>query len=124
MQIIEEFRKIIKNELGNLWEVVQREVNEYFNIIDFANITYRKNYSKLNKPEKDFFNDPLNIPEIYKLLFSIKENNFNYFNSDSITKNYDHYEHGYFIRDNLLVQLETIVKRVESFRIDNFSNSS
>lgn len=70
MLILEEFRKIIKNELGNLWKVIQREVNEYFNIIDFANITYRKNYNKLNKPEKDFLNDPLNIPEIYKLLYS------------------------------------------------------
>lgn len=124
MLIIEEFRKIIKNELGNLWEVVQREVNEYFNIIDFANITYRKNYNKLNKPEKDFLNDPLNIPEIYKLLYFIKENNFDYFDRNSITKNYNHYEHGYFIRDDLLIQLEPILKRVESFRIDNFNKIS
>lgn len=121
MLIIEEFRKIIKNELGNLWEVVQREVNEYFNIIVFADITYRKNYNKLNKPEKDFLNDPLNIPEIYKLLYFIKENNFDYFDRNSITKNYNHYEHGYFIRDNLLIQLEPILKRVESFRIDTFN---
>ncbi|KKN05509.1 hypothetical protein LCGC14_1086640 [marine sediment metagenome] len=121
MQIIKEFRKIIRNELGDLWEVVQREIDEYFNMIDYANITYRKNYSKLNKPENNFLNDTLNIPEIYKLLFSIKENNFNYFDGDSITKNYDHYEHGYFLRDNLLVQLKPIVQRVESFRVDNFN---
>ncbi len=121
MLIIEEFRKIIKNELGNLWELVHREVNEYFNVIDFAKITYRKNYTRLNKPERDFLNNPLNIPEIYKLLYSIKENNFNYFDNDSITKDYNHYQHGYFIRDHLLIHLEPIVKRVESFRIENFN---
>ncbi|KKK71392.1 hypothetical protein LCGC14_2914370, partial [marine sediment metagenome] len=121
MIIIDEFRNIIKNELGNLWEIIQREVNEYFNIIDFANISFRKNYHKLNKPDKDFFNDPLNLPEIYTLLYSIKENNFNLFNDNSNTKNYNHYKHGYFIRDNLLNPLEPIIKRVKDFRIDNFS---
>ena len=121
MLIIEEFRKIIKNELENLWEIVHREVNKYFSVIDFANITYRKNYTKLSKPERDFLNDPLNIPEIYKLLYSIKENNFIYFDSDSVTKDYNHYRHGYFIRDHLLIPLEPIVKRVESFRIENFN---
>ena len=121
MLIIEEFRKIIEIELGNLWEMVHREVNEYFNVIDFAKITYRKNYSRLNKPERDFLNDPLNIPEIYHLLYSIKENNFNYFNKDSVTKNYNHYQHGYSIRDNLLIHLEPIVTRIESFRIENFN---
>ncbi|MFX1504389.1 MAG: hypothetical protein ACFFDH_25745 [Promethearchaeota archaeon] len=121
MLIIEEFRKIIKNELENLWKIVHREVNEYFDVIDFANITYRKNYTKLSKPERDFLNDPLNIPEIYKLLYSIKENNFNYFDSDSVTKDYNHYRHGYYIRDHLLIPLEPIVKRVESFRIETFN---
>ena len=121
MIIIDEFRNIIKNELGNLWEIIQREVYEYFNIIDFANISFRKNYHKLNKPDKDFFNDPLNLPEIYTLLYSIKENNFNLFNDNSNTKNYNHYKHGYFIRDNLLNPLEPIIKRVKDFRIDNFS---
>jgi len=121
MLMIEEFRKIIKNKLRNLWETVQRELNEYFNIIDFANITYRKNYNKLNKPEDDFLNDPLNIPEIYKLLYSIKEYNFIYFDSDSVTKDYNHYKHGYFIRDKLLHQLEPMMERVESFRIDTYN---
>ena len=121
MHIIEEFRKIIIDDLENLWEKVQREVNDYFNIIDFANITYRKNYNKLNKPEDDFLNDPLNIPEIYKLLYAIKENNFDYFESDSITKDYNHYKRGYLIRDNILKQIEPIIKRVESFRIESFN---
>lgn len=121
MLIIEEFRKIIKDELENLWEIVHREVSNYFNVIDFANITYRKNYTKLSKPERDFLNDPLNIPEIYKLLYSIKENNFIYFDSDSVTRDYNHYRHGYYIRDHLLIPLEPIIKRVESFRIENFN---
>ncbi len=121
MLILEEFRKIIEYELGDLWEEVQREVNEYFDIIDFADISYRKNYIKLNKPSKEFLSDPLNIPEIYKLLYLIKENNFIYFSSDSITKDYNHYKHGYFIRDEILNKLELIVERVDSFRIENFN---
>ena len=121
MQIIEEFRKFIRNELGDLWKIIQREVNEYFNVIDFANIIYRKNYHKLNKPDEDFLNDPLKIPEMYTLLYSIKENNFNFFNDDSNTKNYNHYEHGYFIRDDVLIQLEPIVERIKDFRIENFN---
>ena len=116
MLIIEEFRKIILNELGDLWDLVQKEVNEYFNIIDFANINYRKNYNKLNKPNEEFLGDPLHIPEISKLLYSIKEYNFNYFERDSITKDYNHYEHGYYIREEILNELEPIVERIESFR--------
>lgn len=120
MSIIEEFRNIIKNDIGDLLNLVQREIIEYFNVIDFANVPYRKSYPKINHPEKEFLNDPLNIPEIYKLLYMIKENNFNYFDKDSVTKNYNHYQHGYNIRDNLLINLEPIVKRIESFRIENF----
>ena len=121
MLILEEFRKIIRFELGNLWVIVQREVNEYFNIIDFANINYRKNYSPLDKPKEEALKDPLNIPEIYKLLYMIKENNFNYFSSESITNEYNHYEHGYLIRDEILNNLGPIIKRVESFRIETYN---
>ncbi len=120
MLIMEKFRDIVKEQLGNLWEDVQREVNEYFKIIDFAIIEFRNNYHKLDKPKEGFLNDPLNIPEIHKLLYSIKEYNFNYFNRNQVTQKYNHYEHGYFIRDNLLHQLELVIKRVENFRIENY----
>lgn len=121
MIIIDDFRLIILSELGTLWKYVQKEVHDYFGIIDFADITYRKNYHKLHKPEEVFLNNPLNIPEVYTLLYSIKENNFNYFDSNSETLNYNHYERAYFIRDNLLIQLEPIVERVKNFRIENFN---
>ncbi len=117
---IEIFREIIIKDLGSLWENVQSEVNQYFNIIDFAIIEYRKNYHKLVKPKEDFLNDPLNIPEIYKLLYSVKEYNFNYFNRNQVTQNYNHFEHAYIIKENLLSQLEPIIKRVENFRIEKF----
>ena len=121
MLIIEEFRKIIRKELGNLWALVQKEVNEYFDIIDYADISYRKNYRKLIRPQEDLLDDPLNMPEIYPLLYEIKESNFNNFDSDSITKAYNHYEQGYYLRDTILPQLDPIVERVESFRIENFN---
>lgn len=121
MEIIEEFRKIIKSELGNTWDIIQREIKEYFNMIDFANINYRKNYRKLIHPQEELLDDPLNIPEIYPLLYEIKESNFTNFDNDSITKNYNHYEHGYYLRDTILPQLDPIVERVESFRIENFN---
>ncbi len=121
MHIIEEFRNIINSEIGNLWDIIQGEIKEYFDIIDFANINYRKNYRKLNQLKEEFLDDPLSIPEIYPLLYEIKESNFNNFDIDSITKNYNHYEHGYYLRDTILPQLDPIVERVESFRIENFN---
>ncbi len=120
MDIIEKFRKIIKDQLGDLWEEIHREVNEYFNSIDFAIIEYRNNYHKLEKPKVDFINDPLNVPEISKLLFSIKENNFNFFDRNQVTQTYNHYEHAYFIKDELLPLLKPAIKRVEDFRIEYF----
>lgn len=119
---IKKFRKIIEEELSPFWDDIKREVNQYFKIIDLADISFRKYYIKLSKPNEEFLNDPLNLPEIYTLLMNIKENNFDLFNRDSKTLDYDHYNHAYFIKDDLLPELEPLKQKIEQFRIDNFNN--
>ncbi len=121
MEQIEEFRDLIEEELGEIWIIVQEEIREYFDIIDFANINNRKNYNKLIRPNDNFLKDPLNIPEIYSLLILIMEHNFNFFNNNSTTKGYNHHKHAYAIKNELLDELGPLIEGINDFKINIFS---
>lgn len=94
---LDDFRKLIKNSVGDLWDKILNEIQEYFEML--PNITFKEDVrERLNLPKtailqeytltEEKLEDPLYLPEILKFLIDIKENNFKFFHPNWSTYHY------------------------------------
>ena len=80
-------RKQWKDELGYYWNRAQKEIDEYFEMINYTNCIKAAHLKSIAKEEflKEFsldesqLKDPLFIPEILDLLNRIKKINYDVF---------------------------------------------
>ncbi|TFF90777.1 MAG: hypothetical protein EU548_01290 [Promethearchaeota archaeon] len=107
-----------------------KEIRDYFDMIPDINVDYIRR--ELNKPRnkilhkynlsKEDLKNVLCLPEILLLADQIKENNFNYFENYWYTIDYNHYDHGYILKD-LIRELTPYSKKIKDFREHQFEKA-
>lgn len=134
MNNIEEFRKIIERRLRYDWDEIQHEISLFFekliymNIPDDAHPDCIKNLSKTREKllndfdlSKERLVDPLSLPQLYELLYFIKEANFDCFRRGWMTgSDYNHYNHAEHLRDDILPKIKPLVREVQRFKNRKF----
>jgi len=123
-------RKQWKEELKYYWEPLQKEINDYFEMIKVTNRWEAQKKLTKSKQEvlEDFslteekIKDPLFIPDILPLLEEIKENNFNLFTRDWISGHYNHYNHAFNIKNTIIPALIPVADKIVKFKVIQYNN--
>lgn len=125
---MEELKNKIKEIGGVYLDNLYKEISHYFIIKEHI---YDDGVRReLNLPvdiilskfglKKDTLFDPIYLPKQLELANYIKENNFEYFNDyHYVEDNYNHYEHGYELK-NILYKLTPNIDMVKNQRIVEF----
>lgn len=127
---IDFLRKQWKEELKYYWEPLQKEINEYFEIIKVTNRWEAQRKLTKSKQEvlEDFslteekIKDPLFIPNMIPLLEEIKENNFNLFTRDWVSDHYNHYKHAFYIKNTLIPSLIPVADKIIKFKVSQYNS--
>lgn len=121
---MEELRNKIREIAGVILDNLYKEISNY--LIIKEHIHDNEVRQELNLPvdiilsrfglKIDTLFDPIYLPEQLKLAYYIKENNFEYFKDYHFVEyNYNHYEHGYELK-NILNNLTLIIDMVKTLR--------
>lgn len=127
---IDFLRKQWKEELKYYWEPLQKEINDYFEMIKVTNRWEAQRKLTKSKQEilEDFYlteekiKDPLFIPKMIPLLEEIKENNFNLFTRDWVSDHYNHYKRAFNIKNTLIPALIPVADKIIKFKVSQYNS--
>lgn len=123
-------RKQWKDELGYYWNRAQKEIDEYFEMINYTNCFKAAHLKSIAKEEflKEFsldesqLKDPLFIPEILDLLNRIKKINYDVFPDNFVSGEYDHKEHASYVWNNVIPRFREVADKVIDFKVSQYNS--